>query len=74
VTNAEFTRTLGRVLRRPTLFPMPGFMARLVFGEMADALFLSSARVVPRKLQEQGFTFDYPQLESALRHLLQRPA
>jgi NAD dependent epimerase/dehydratase family enzyme len=55
-------------------FPMPGFMARLVFGEMADALFLSSARVVPRKLQEQGFTFDYPQLESALRHLLQRPA
>ena len=74
VTNAEFTRTLGRVLRRPTLFPMPGFMARLVFGEMADALFLSSARAVPRKLQEQGFTFDYPQLESALRHLLQRPA
>ncbi|GBD35653.1 Epimerase family protein [bacterium HR36] len=74
VTNAEFTRTLGRVLRRPTIFPMPAFAARLVFGEMADALFLSSARVVPKKLRDHGFTFDYPELESALRHLLQRPA
>lgn len=74
VTNAEFTRTLGRVLSRPTIFPMPAFAARLVFGEMADALFLSSARVLPKKLLEQGFTFQYPDLESALRHLLQRPA
>jgi len=73
VTNAEFTRILGRVLRRPTIFPMPAFAARLVFGEMADALFLSSARVIPRKLQEHGFTFEYPELESALRQLLQRP-
>lgn len=73
VTNAEFTRILGRVLRRPTVLPMPAFAARLVFGEMADALFLSSARVIPRKLQEHGFTFEYPELESALRQLLQRP-
>ncbi|MCS7160173.1 MAG: TIGR01777 family oxidoreductase [Gemmatales bacterium] len=74
VTNAEFTRTLGRVLRRPTIFPMPRFAARLVFGEMADALFLSSARVRPKKLLDAGFNFDYPNLEAALRHLLQRPA
>ncbi|MCS7168172.1 MAG: TIGR01777 family oxidoreductase [Gemmatales bacterium] len=74
VTNAEFTRTLGRVLRRPTIFPMPAFAARLIFGEMADALFLSSARVVPKKLTQAGFSFEYAELESALRHLLQRPA
>ena len=47
VTNAEFTRTLGRVLSRPTVFPMPAFVARLAFGEMADALLLCSARVEP---------------------------
>src|SRR6185503_7841354 len=50
VTNAEFTRTLGRVLGRPTLFPMPAFAARLAFGEMADELLLSSTRVEPARL------------------------
>ena len=45
VTNLEFTKALGRVLRRPTVFPMPSFAARLAFGEMADALLLASARV-----------------------------
>lgn len=70
VTNYEFTKTLGRVLSRPTLFPMPAFAARLAFGEMADALLLGSAKVLPTRLQEAKFEFQHPQLEAALRHLL----
>jgi len=66
VTNAEFTKTLGRVLSKPTLFPVPAFGARLAFGEMADALLLSSQRVKPGVLEQ----FDWPTLEAALRHLL----
>jgi NAD dependent epimerase/dehydratase family enzyme len=50
VTNREFTKTLGKVLWRPTLFPMPGLMARLAFGEMANELLLASTRVLPRAL------------------------
>jgi uncharacterized protein len=69
-TNREFTKTLGHVLRRPTVFPLPGFMARLALGQMADELLLASARVVPRRLEETGYAFRYPQLESALRHVL----
>ena len=70
VTNREFTRTLGRVLARPTLFPMPAFAARLAFGEMADELLLSSTRVEPVRLSSAGYQFRYPTLEIALRHLL----
>ncbi len=70
VTNAEFTRTLGRVLARPTLFPVPAFAARLALGEMADALLLASARLVPVRLQQTGYVFRRPELEGALRHLL----
>ena len=70
VTNAEFTKTLGRVLGRPTIFPMPAPVARLAFGEMADALLLSSARVRPTRLAQSGFTFAWPQLEGALRQML----
>ena len=72
VTNAEFTKTLGRVLGRPTLFPVPAFAARLAFGEMADALLLSSARVEPARLQGTGYQFAYPELEGALRHVLEK--
>ena len=72
VTNAEFTRTLARVLSRPALAPMPAFAARLAFGEMADALLLSSARVIPARLQASGYHFRHPDLEGALRHLLGR--
>ena len=72
VTNAEFTKTLGRVLSRPTLFPVPGFGARLAFGELADALLLSSQRVEPGVLTDNGFLFSWPALEPALRHLLIR--
>jgi uncharacterized protein (TIGR01777 family) len=70
VTNAEFTRTLGRVLGRPTIFPMPAFGARLAFGEMADALLLSSQKVEPTVLENRGFAFYWPRLEPALDHLL----
>ncbi|MGH9813472.1 MAG: TIGR01777 family oxidoreductase, partial [Candidatus Acidiferrales bacterium] len=69
-TNREFTKTLGKVLSRPTIFPMPAFAARLAFGEMADELLLSSARVEPARLAASGYRFAYPQLEPALRHLL----
>ncbi|HLM24719.1 MAG TPA: TIGR01777 family oxidoreductase, partial [Pyrinomonadaceae bacterium] len=55
VTNAEFTKALGRVLSRPTFFPVPAFGARLAFGEMADALLLSSQRVKSSVLQDRGF-------------------
>ena len=72
VTNREFTRALGGALSRPTLFPMPAFAARLAFGEMADALLLSSTRVLPARLEESGFAFQHPQLESALRHVLEK--
>jgi uncharacterized protein (TIGR01777 family) len=71
VTNREFTRTLGRVLSRPTALPMPAFAARLAFGEMADEMLLASIRVAPRKLLDAGFAFQFPELEPALRYLLQ---
>jgi hypothetical protein len=70
VTNREFTKTLGRVLKRPTVFPMPSFAARLAFGKMADEMLLSSVRVEPRVLEAARFDFIYPQLEVALRHIL----
>jgi hypothetical protein len=70
VTNRDFTKTLGRVLGRPTVFPMPAFAARLAFGEMADELLLSSARVEPRVLLESQYRFRYGELEGALRHVL----
>lgn len=70
VSNAEFTATLGRVLHRPTPFPMPAFAARLAFGEMADALLLAGARVEPAVLNAAGFLFRHPTLESALRDVL----
>jgi len=70
VTNLEFTKTLGRVLGRPTVFPMPAAAARLALGEMADELLLASARVEPAKLLASRFVFRHKQLESALRELL----
>ncbi len=70
VTNREFTKTLGKVLRRPTILPLPAFAARLAFGEMADALLLSSTRVDPAALRAVGFEFAHPHLEDALRHVL----
>lgn len=71
VTNLSFTKTLGRVLKRPTPFPMPSFVARLLFGEMADALLLTGCRVEPARLTAAGYKFDHPDLENALRSLLE---
>jgi uncharacterized protein (TIGR01777 family) len=70
VRNAEFTKTLGNVLSRPTIFPIPAFGVRFAFGEMADTLLLSSQRVEPSKLQEDGYQFQYSQLAPALSHIL----
>lgn len=70
VRNAEFTKTLGRALSRPTIFPIPAFGVRLVFGEMADALLLSGQRVEPSRLHESAYQFQYQQLDSALSRVL----
>jgi uncharacterized protein (TIGR01777 family) len=70
VTNHELTKTLGRVLGRPTLFPLPAFAARLAFGEVADELLLASQRVEPVRLMASGYSFRLPDLEGALAHLL----
>ena len=72
VTNLVFTKTLGAVLHRPTLFPIPTPAARIAFGEMADGLLLASARVEPAKLIAAGYEFRYPDLEGSLYHVLGR--
>ena len=72
VTNYEFTKSLGHVLGRPTIFPMPAFAARLAFGEMADEMLLGGVHVESGILESNGFQFANPQLEPALRHLLSK--
>lgn len=72
VTNAEFTKALGRALHRPTIFPMPAFAARLAFGEMADALLLASTRVVPTRLLQEGFTFQHDTIDVGLAAALEK--
>jgi len=67
-TNREFTKAMGRVVGRPTIFPLPGFAAKLAFGEMADEMLLGGVKVEPRVLKDARFEFEYPQLEAALRH------
>jgi uncharacterized protein (TIGR01777 family) len=70
VTNLVFTKTLGRVLMRPTIFPVPEFALQAAFGEMAEETLLASNRAQPAKLQAAGFAFSHPDLEGALRHVL----
>jgi uncharacterized protein len=70
-TNAEFTRTLGAVLHRPAIFPLPAFAVRLGFGEMGEALLLASQRVEPAKLRANGYDFKFSQLAPALANILQ---
>jgi uncharacterized protein len=72
VTNAEFTRTLGAVLTRPALIPVPGFALTALFGEMAQATILGGQRALPVRLQASGFQFRHPSLGSALRFELGR--
>lgn len=73
VTNQQFTKTLGHILRRPTLIPAPAFALRAALGEMADEALLASQRVEPMRLQNAGFHFRQPHLNQALRELLGRP-
>jgi len=70
VTNLEFTKALGRALGRPTVFPLPAFMAKLALGEMAEDLLLASIRVTPSRLTESGFRFTHPELNAALAAVL----
>jgi len=70
VRNADFTKVLARVLRRPAIFPAPAFALRLALGEMADGLLLASQRVLPKKFESLGYKFLLPDLESALRTVL----
>lgn len=72
VTNREFTKVLGKVIRRPTILPVPSFAIKAMFGEMGDTLLLHGSRVLPKRAQELGFEFLYPDLESALRAELGR--
>lgn len=72
VTNAEFTRTVARVLRRPAIVPVPRFGPKLVLGELADTLLFSSKRVLAERAQAQGYAFRHPHLEEAVRQVLSR--
>ena len=74
VTNREFTRTLGATLGRPTCLPLPAFVARAIFGKMADETLLASSRVLPAKLLANGFRFRHQDLAGAMRSLLQNQA
>jgi uncharacterized protein (TIGR01777 family) len=73
VTNAEFTKTLGSVLSRPTLFPIPAFAIKVMFGEMGEALLLGGQRVAPKLLMAGGYEFRYSQLGKALANILAEP-
>jgi uncharacterized protein (TIGR01777 family) len=66
VTNAEFSRALGRALHRPSLIPVPGLLLRAALGEMADML-LTGQRVIPARARQAGFHFRYPEIEIAFR-------
>ncbi|MGZ8940731.1 MAG: TIGR01777 family oxidoreductase, partial [Limisphaerales bacterium] len=73
VRNREFTSQLAQALKRPAFLPVPGLALRLLYGEMADALLLSSQRVMPERLQQAtGFIFRHPELSKALREVLYR--
>lgn len=71
VTNREFTTALAQAIEKPTFLPMPAFMARIVMGEMADELMLASTRVIPKVLTDTRYDFHFPQLEQALRTVLE---
>ena len=70
VTNYELTKSLGKYLKRPTLFPFPAFAAKMVLGEMADELLLASTRVEPAVLLQNGFDFKHKSLYEALEKII----
>lgn len=71
VTNEVFTKTFGKVLNRPTFIPVPEFGIKLLFGEMGERLLLEGCRVIPKRLQDFGFEFEFTNLEAALKHSIQ---
>ncbi|MDR3477168.1 MAG: TIGR01777 family oxidoreductase [Gammaproteobacteria bacterium] len=72
VTQKAFAKALGRALHRPSFFPMPGFLFKLILGQMADELLLRGQNVYPRRLLDVGFHFSYPDLASALASVYQK--
>ncbi len=74
LNNRDFGKTLGRVLRRPAFMPLPGFAVKVLFGEMGQALLLEGQRVRPKRLEDAGYSFSFPELEGALRYTLGRAA
>jgi uncharacterized protein (TIGR01777 family) len=70
VTNREFVKSFGRALHRPTVLPVPTFVLKAMFGEMAEAVLLASQRMLPARLLDAGFTFSHPELDAALHHAL----
>ena len=68
--NADFGRCLGKALFRPAFAPLPGFMVRLMFGEMGERLLLEGAKVMPRKAEELGYTFIHRELSSYFSEML----
>ncbi len=70
VTNKEFSNALGKALNRPTVLPAPRFALRLAFGELVDETLLADSPAIPKRLQDCGFTFQFPKLDVALQRLL----
>ena len=70
LTNAQFTKALGKALGRPTILPFPEFAAKAMFGEMAEEALLTGQRALPRRLLDAGFAFEYPEIDSALARAL----
>lgn len=70
VTNAAFSKTLGKVLHRPVIFPVPKFILKILVGEMAEELLIHGQRVIPEKVLNSGFEFDYPDLKKALIQII----
>ena len=66
VTSTFFTKTLGKVLKRPTIFPMPVIVVKLLMGQMGEELLLAGKKVLPVKITKEGYIFKYVQLEEAL--------
>jgi NAD dependent epimerase/dehydratase family enzyme len=67
----EFSHVLGQVLQKPAWIVVPAFVLRLVFGPMADETLLASQKAIPKRLREAGFTFQYPELRTALEAIIQ---
>jgi uncharacterized protein (TIGR01777 family) len=70
VTNKEFTKTLGMTLKRPTIFPMPAIVVKLLMGKMGEELLLTGKKITPKKVLDAGYKFTYKTLEEALTNIV----